>query len=123
MENNMLHYWITVVIVTALVSLFSGALIGGLIESNQSRREIDGIREQLSDAADTNTRLEQQLNRCRAITANLEETIGRDVDTIRGAVEIVEELRTEIGNLEECCNSIDWDSYYNYWDTYYGIKP
>ena len=121
-DKDTLRYWITVVIVTALISVFAGVLIGGLIESNQSRREIDGIREQLNRANGINTELAGELGQCQEITRELGNAINGDINTIRDCIETIEVLRTEIGNLENCCNNIDWDSYYNYWDAYYGIK-
>lgn len=110
------HLAIIVIGIYTALFILTGVVIGYSVGTHKFRGQLDTVTEQLSNATDTNTRLEQQLNRCRAITANLEETIGRDVDTIRGAVEVVEELRYEIACLENNLGCYDPDHLYEWYD-------
>ena len=114
------------IIICSILSFLAGVIITGTVCDsvwlNKSRREVDTIREQLDRATDTNRGLECQLERCRAITGDLEETIGRNVETIRGAVETVEQIRYEIACLEVCLGIYNPDIVYEWYDNRVSVK-
>ena len=76
-------------------------------------------REQLIAAEETNRELTDRFGRITEITERIGKTTERNVTDARGIIETVEELRTEIKELEDCCCSFDLSDYYNYYDSYY----
>ena len=106
-----------ILVCIACIAICTATVTTSSIRAYKYRGQLDTAREQLSDATDTNRELEQQLERCRAITGDLEETIGRNINTIRGAVETVEQLRYEIACLEVCLGVYNPDSLYDWYDS------
>ena len=103
----------TVVLTTAL-------FLGSSIKSNKLRTDCDRLREQLITATDTNTRLGEELrdcqstiSQCRFITEELDNSVGRSISSAREAIEIIEEIRYEVGCLEMELGIVDSDSIYD----------
>ena len=46
----------------------------------------------------------------------------RNVTDARGIIEITEELRTQVYELESCLGSFNQSEYYSYWDNIYGLE-
>ncbi len=86
---------------------------------NDSRRLSDRYREQLILAESANREIGARLESCREIAASIRETNERTIRTARDAIELIEELRVKVQDLEDCISDIDWDQYYQYWDDYY----
>lgn len=96
------------------------------VQSYRAGRLYNTAREQLDRAISDNRELTSQLEELGIIIGTVNEEVGelgaiteRNIKTARDAVEVIEELRIKIMDLERSCGSFDWDSYYNYYDTYF----
>lgn len=96
------------------------------VQSYRAGRLYNTAREQLDRAISDNRELTSQLEELGIIIGTVNEEVGelgaiteRNIKTAREAVEVIEELRIKIMDLERSCGSFDWDSYYNYYDTYF----
>lgn len=91
-------------------------------QSNKLGRVCDQLRERILDAEDTNRRLAETVEQCRTISGDLGQSVERNIRTARDAIEVIEELRVQVYSLEMVCGDFDWDSYYQYWDSYLGLE-
>lgn len=96
------------------------------VQSYRAGRLYNTAREQLDRAISDNRELTSQLEKLGIIIGTVNEEVGelgaiteRNIKTAREAVEVIEELRIKIMDLERSCGSFDWDSYYDYYDTYF----
>ena len=96
------------------------------VQSYRAGRLYNTAREQLDRAVQNNRELTGQLEELGIIIGTVNEEVEelgaiteRNIKTARDAVEVIEELRIKIMDLERSCGSFDWDSYYNYYDTYF----
>lgn len=108
----------------AFTLLFSTVFFA--VQSYRAGRLYNTAREQLDRAISDNRELTSQLEELGIIIGTVNEEIGelgaiteRNIKTAREAVEVIEELRIKIMDLERSCGSFDWDSYYDYYDTYF----
>lgn len=96
------------------------------VQSYRAGRLYNTAREQLDRAISDNRELTSEIEELRVIVGTVNEEVEelgtiteRNIKTAREAVEVIEELRIKIMDLERSCGSFDWDSYYNYYDTYF----
>ena len=106
------------IIVIAFCIILS-ANIYSSIKSYKYRRLCDQYREQLYTATETNRTLADRIGRIAEITGSIGEICNRNVTDAREIIEITEELRAEIKELEDCCGGFDYNKYYEYYDSYY----
>lgn len=98
--------------------LFFALFLGSTIKSNNYRRQLDTAREQLTRAEDTNRELTDKIGQCRFIVKDLAESTDRNIEDVRGCIEITETLREAIGEMEAALGLWDSDGYYNWLDSY-----
>ena len=103
------------------IIIFSGNIYNS-VKSYKYRRLCDKYTEQLSAAAEENRTLNDRLGRITEVVGRLHETTERNVTDARGIIELTEELRTQVYELESCLGSFNQSEYYSYWDSYYGIE-
>lgn len=96
------------------------------VQSYRAGRLYNTAREQLDRAISDNRELTSEIEELRTVIGTVNEEVEelgaiteRNIKTAREAVEVIEELRVKIMDLERSCSSFDWDSYYNYYDTYF----
>lgn len=96
------------------------------VQSYRAGRLYNTVREQLDRAIADNRELTSEIEELRIIVGTVNEEVEelgtiteRNIKTARDAIEVIEELRVKIMDLERSCSSFDWDSYYNYYDTYF----
>ena len=109
--NEKTTYRIFISIIICMFVLLAGTVIYGIVctgKLDTARAANDRLTEQLSYAADTNRRLTETVGNCRFIVTELENATGRNIGTIREAIEIIEETREAVGALEMELG--DWDS-------------
>ena len=106
------------IIAIAFCIIFSGNIYSS-IKSYKYRRLCDQYREQLYTATETNRELTDRIGRVAEITESIGEICNRNVTDAREIIEITEELRAEIKELEDCCGGFDYNKYYEYYDSYY----
>ena len=105
----------------AFCIVFSGNIYSS-VQSYKYRRLCDEYREQLIASETTNRELTDRLGRVTEVVGRLHETTERNVTDARGIIEITEELRTQVYELESCLGSFNQSEYYSYWDNIYGLE-
>lgn len=115
MKNEKTIYIIFAIL---LFIIFSGNIYSS-IKSYKYRRLCDKYREQLITAEEANRELTNRIGRITEITGRIKETTNANITNARGIIETVENLRSQIKELEDCCNSFSQSEYYQYWDDYY----
>lgn len=113
---------------TIIACIFTAILVSGIWagvitkQSYESGRLCDKLRERIIDAEDTNRRLAETVEQCQSICGDIGQSVDRSIRTARDAIEIIEELRVQVYSLGVVCGDFDWDSYYQYWDSYLGLE-
>ena len=109
---------IVLVIIACFAVIFG---IKSTIQYHNSGRLSDQLRIELADATDTNRRLTETIGQCKCIVTELRTTTETNITNARQAIEVLEELRVQVQELEDCLYG-DGASYdYNYWDSYLGL--
>ena len=124
MKNEMEHkkniiYIIAVFIVFCIV--FSGNIYNS-VKSFNYRRHLDTAREQLVRAEEYNRELTERLRSISTNVQKLGELTERNVSGVRQCIEIIEETRIIVQELEDCCGSFNQSEYYSYWDNEFRDK-
>lgn len=109
---------VSVVVIVALCAALSVITD----QLNNAGNISDRYRESLQLTESTNRELASTIGECRRIADQLTETNNRAITTARDAIEVIEQLRIEVQELENCLGSFDWDIYYQYWDNEFGIN-
>ena len=89
---------------------------------NKYRGHLDTAREQLIRAEEYNRELTERLESISANVQKLGELTDRNVSGVRQCIEIIEETRVIVQELEGCCGSFSQCEYYQYWDSYFGLE-
>lgn len=113
--------FIIFIIAVAFCIVFSGNIYNS-IQSYKYRGLCDKYREQLVASETTNRELTDRLGRVTEVVGRLHETTERNVTDARGIIELTEELRTQVYELESCLGSFNQSEYYSYWDNIYGLE-
>ena len=113
--------FIITIAAVAFCIVFSGNIYNS-IQSYKYRRLCDKYREQLIAAETTNRELTDRLGRVTEVVGRLHETTERNVTDARDIIEITEEIRTQVYELESCLGSFNQSEYYSYWDNIYGLE-
>ena len=101
--------------------LFVGAtvlLFSTTRELNKARRSNDELTERVSAAENTNRELTKSLGQIRFLCDNFDESVDRNIRTVGEAIEVIEELREEVWQMESIVNMFDIDGYYDWLDSY-----
>ena len=111
-----------IIIAAVAFCIVFSANIYSSIQSYKYRRLCDEYRELLVAAEETNRTLNDRLGRITEVVGRLHETTERNVTDARSIIEITEELRTQVYELESCLGSFNQSEYYSYWDNIYGLE-
>ena len=110
-------------IISIIVSIIFILLLFGCIRNtkqlNKYRRHLDTAREQLLRSEEYNRELTERLGSISTNVHKLGELADRNVSGVRQCIEIIEETRVIVQELEGCCGSFSQSEYYQYWDSYY----
>lgn len=109
------------IIIAIIAVLFTSTIIS-TVKSYQLGRLCNQFRERIADAEDTNRRLAETVGKCQSICGELGDSVDRNIRTAREAVELIEEIRVQVQNLEMVTGDFNPDDYYNYWDSVYGLQ-
>ena len=110
--------FITIAAAVAFCIVFSGNIYSS-IQSYKYRGHLDTAREQLIRAEEYNRELTERLGSISTNVYKLGELADRNVSGVRQCIEIIEETRVIIKELEDCCGSFSQSEYYQYWDSYF----
>ena len=91
------------------------------VQYNKTRRQLDTAREQLTAATETNRRLTVQLGQCQFIVNDLAESTNRNITNVRECIELLEEIRTQVGSLEMVFDNRSTDELYRWYDDRVGL--
>jgi hypothetical protein len=105
-----------------LVLVFGGSTVFYARKSNESGRLCNQLRERIIDAENTNRGLAETIERSQSICGELEQSVDRNITTARAAVEVIEEVRVQVQSLEMELGGFDSSSYYNHWDSVFGLQ-
>ena len=111
----------TIYIIIAIVA-FCIVFSGNIYNSTQSwkyRRLCDEYRTELNRATNEIELLGRTIEECQNITGSIGEICNRNVKSSRDIIEITEELRAKVYELESSLGSFSQSEYYQYWDSYY----
>lgn len=109
-------------IIIAIIAVLFTSTIVNTVKSYQLGRLCNQFRERIVDAEDTNRRLAETVGKCQSICGELGDSVDRNIRTAREAVELIEEIRVQVQNLEMVTGDFNPDDYYNYWDSVYGLQ-
>ena len=112
---------IYIIITAVLFIIFSGNIYSS-VKSYRYRRLCNQYREQLVATENANRELRTTIEECQSITGSIGELCNRNIQSSREIIEITEELRSKVYELENCLGSFSQSEYYQYWDSYYGIE-
>ena len=113
--------FITIIAAVAFCIVFSGNIYSS-VQSYKYRRLCAEYREQLIATENENRELADRLGRVTEVVGRLHETTERNVTDARSIIELTEELRTQVYELESCLGSFNQSEYYSYWDNIYGLE-
>ena len=124
--NEKIKKIIAIVIASVVGATLLFTTVNFAVKSYEAGRLYNTAREQLDRAVRENRELTSVIEELGAIVGTVNKEVGelgeiteRNLSSAREAVEVIEELRIKIMDLERSCGSFDWDSYYNYYDTYF----
>lgn len=120
MKNEKKNIYIIIAIVAFCIVL-SGNIYSS-IQSYKYRRLCNQYREQLIATRNENTELRRTIEECQSIAGSIGELCNRNISSSRGIIELTEELRTQVYELESCIGSFNYNDYYEYWDNEFGIS-
>ena len=89
------------------------------VKSYQYRRLCNEYRTELNRATNEIELLGRTIEECQNITGSVREICNRNVKSSRDIIELTEELRSKVYELENCLGSFNQSEYYKYWDSYY----
>ena len=110
------------IIIAAVFFIILSANIYSSVKSYKYRRLCDEYRAELYTTENANRELADRIGRVAEVVGRLHETTERNVTDARGIIELTEELRTEVYELENCLGGFSQYEYYQYWDSCYGIE-
>lgn len=113
--------FIIFIIAVSFCIVLSGNIYSS-IQSYKYRRLCFEYREQLIEATETNRTLNDRIGRVAEITGRIKETTDANITDARGIIELTEELRAQVYELESCLGSFNQSEYYSYWDNIYGLE-
>lgn len=85
-------------------------------------RLCNSLRDQLTRATDSVAELGGTITDCQSICRELEGTTTRSIETARDAINVIEEIRIGVQELENRLGIWDSSEYYNYWDGVFGLE-
>ena len=120
MENERKKNIILIAAITFCVIL--SANVCNSVKSYKYGRLCNQYREQLDRTTEANRELADRIGECQRITESIGELCNRNISSSRQIIEITEELRSKVYELENSLGSFNQFEYYKYWDSYYGIE-
>ena len=107
------------IIIAAVFFVVLSANIHNSIKSYKYRKLCNELREQLTAAEATNRELTETIEECQSITGSIGELCNRNISSSRDIIESVEQIRTQVYELEDCLGSFNQSEYYEHWDSYF----
>ena len=109
------------ILIVIIAVLFISTTVS-TVKSYQLGRLCNQFRERIADTEDTNRRLAETVGKCQSICGELGDSVDRNIRTAREAVELIEEVRVQVQDLQNCINDSGASYDYEYWDSYLGLE-
>ena len=106
-------------IIAAVLFIILSANVYNSVKYYKYRRLCNEYRAELYTATDENRELRKTIGECQNITESIGELCNRNISSSRQIIELTEELRAKVYELENCLGSFSQSEYYQYWDSYY----
>ena len=106
-------------IIAAVLFIILSANVYSSVKYYKYRRLCNEYRAELYTATDENRELRRTIEECQNITGSIGELCNRNISSSRQIIELTEELRAKVYELENCLGSFSQSEYYQYWDSYY----
>ena len=106
------------IIAVAFCIVFSGNIYNS-IKSYEYRKLCDQYRAELYTATNENRELGRTIEECQSITESIGELCNRNISSSRQIIELTEEIRAKVYELESSLGCFSQSEYYQYWDSYY----
>ena len=106
-------------IIAAVLFIILSANVYNSVKYYKYRRLCAEYRTELNRATNEIELLGRTIEECQNITGSIGELCNRNVKSSRDIIEITEELRAKVYELENCLGSFSQSEYYQYWDSYY----
>ena len=106
------------IIAAVLFIAFSGNIYNS-VKSFKYRKLCDEYRTELNRTTEANRELGRTIEECKNITGSIGELCNRNISSSRQIIETVEQIRTQVYELESSLGSFSQSEYYEYWDSYY----
>lgn len=110
-------------IIIGVILLLITYSVGSTKQLVDTRRHLDTAREQLVRATEYNRGLTERLGSIQANATKLGELTNRNVSGVRECIELVEEIRVRVKEMEDSIYGGNTsDCYYSYWDNVLGLE-
>ena len=113
---------IFIIIAAVAFCIILSANIYSSVQSYKYRGLCNQYRTELDRATNEIELLRRTIEECQSITGSVREICNRNVKSSRDIIELTEELRSKVYELESCLGSFSQSEYYSYWDSYYGSE-
>ena len=107
------------IIAAAVFCIVFSANICSSVKYHEYRRLCSEYRTELNRATNEIELLGRTIEECQNITGSVGEICNRNVKSSRDIIEITEEIRAKVYELENCLGVFSQSEYYNYWDSYF----
>ena len=114
--------FIIICVLLLLSGIFGAASVHFARKSDEAGKLCNQLRERIIDSENTNRKLAETIERSQSVCRDLESSIDRNITTAKEAVEVIEELRTQVQSLEMELGDFDPNNYYNYCDDVLGLQ-
>ena len=121
MKNEHKKNIFIIIAAVAFCIVLSGNICNS-VQSYKYRRLCDEYRTELDRATNEIELLGRTIEECQNITGSIGEICNRNVKSSRDIIELTEELRAKVYELEDCLGSFNQSEYYSYWDNELGIS-
>ena len=106
-------------IIAAVLFIILSANVYNSVKYYKYRRLCNEYRAELYTATNEIELLGRTIGECQSITESIGELCNRNISSSRQIIELTEELRAKVYELENCLGSFSQSEYYQYWDSYY----
>ena len=110
------------IIIAALLFIVFSRSIYNSVKSYKYRGLCNQYRAELDRTTEANRELGRTIEECKNITGSIGELCNRNISSSRQIIETVEQIRTQVYELESSLGSFSQSEYYQYWDNEFDIS-
>ena len=107
------------IIIAAVFFVVLSANIHNSVKYYKYRRLCNQYRTELITTTEANRELTETIGECQKITRSIGELCNRNISSSRDIIESVEQIRTQVYELEKRLSVVKQSEYYEHWDSYF----